>query len=78
MDCETEARRASQLLHDLRQPLGVISMAVANVKLRYQAAPEQVDETYVTAKLDAILKQVNRIEARVALELKNSSQDTSG
>lgn len=65
---ECDAERISCLIHDLRQPLGVISMAVENIRLRYKSAPDQVDEAYVTAKLVRILKQIERLEARFDLE----------
>ncbi|WP_374591029.1 histidine kinase dimerization/phospho-acceptor domain-containing protein [Novosphingobium sp.] len=46
--------------HDLRQPLNVISLAVANLRARLGPRLEQADADYLNEKLDRIEQQLAR------------------
>lgn len=47
-----------QLAHEARQPLNVISLAVANLRLRISPRLDESDAAYLTEKLDRIEEQV--------------------
>jgi len=46
--------------HDLRQPLNVISLAVANLRARLAPNLSDADRSYLNEKLDRIEQQVAR------------------
>lgn len=46
--------------HDLRQPLNVISLAVANLRARLAPNLGEADRSYLNEKLDRIEQQVAR------------------
>lgn len=50
----------SRKSHDLRQPLNVISLAVANVRARLVPRLEADDQSYLVEKLDRIEQQIVR------------------
>lgn len=50
----------SKKSHDLRQPLNVINLAVANLRARLVPKLDADDRIYLTEKLDRIEQQVLR------------------
>lgn len=46
--------------HDVRQPLNVISLAIANLRARLAPKLEADDQIYLTEKLDRIEQQIIR------------------
>ena len=55
-----ERDAAGKRTHDLRQPLNVISLAVANLRARLASSLGPDDRAYLIEKLDRIEQQVVR------------------
>ena len=56
----TETPTPAAKSHDLRQPLNVISLAVANLRARLGPRLEGDDRAYLEEKLDRIEQQIVR------------------
>lgn len=56
----TEPSQANEKSHDLRQPLNVISLAVANLRARLVPRLEADDSAYLNDKLERIEQQIVR------------------
>lgn len=56
----TEPSNPAKKSHDLRQPLNVISLSVANLRARLLPRLEAEDAAYLGEKLDRIEQQVAR------------------
>lgn len=56
----TEGSDPAKLTHDLRQPLNVVSLAVANLRARLGPRLGGEDAAYLSEKLDRIEQQVAR------------------
>jgi nitrogen fixation/metabolism regulation signal transduction histidine kinase len=50
-----------KLLHDVRQPLAVIQVAAANLRIRFADRLDEGDFAYLAAKLDRIEEQARRV-----------------
>lgn len=59
-------KQNSDLVHKLRQPLNIISLTAANMRIRLQGKPEGEDQAYLMGKLERIEQQLER--ARMTLE----------
>lgn len=55
-----EPSNSARKSHDLRQPLNVISLAVANLRARLGSRLAAEDAAYLNEKLDRIEQQVAR------------------
>lgn len=58
---EIQVTDKRQLMHDLRQPLNVISLAVSNLRVRLSGRLAEHDQGYLEAKLAKIDQQVVRV-----------------
>lgn len=47
--------------HNLRQPLNVISLTIANFRLRIEPKLDEVDAAYLNRKLERIEGELNRL-----------------
>lgn len=56
----TGSEDSGKRLHDLRQPLNVISLAVANLRARLAPSLNDEDRAYLNDKLQRIEQQVAR------------------
>lgn len=56
----TAGGNSTSKTHDLRQPLNVISLAVANLRARLAPSLSAEDQDYLVQKLDRIEQQIAR------------------
>jgi nitrogen fixation/metabolism regulation signal transduction histidine kinase len=57
----TQAIEKKKFIHDLRQPLNVINLAVSNLRVRLSDRLTERDQAYLEVKLARIEQQVVRI-----------------
>lgn len=57
---DSDARKVPQR-HNLRQPLNVISLTIANFRLRIEPKLDELDAAYVNRKLERIEGELQRM-----------------
>jgi len=74
---ETSSQRKA-LHHDLRQPLNVISLTMANFRLRIEPKLDEVDAIYLNRKLERVEGELQRLAKMLdAVETRNLATDAT-
>lgn len=76
-DMETSSQRTPQH-HDLRQPLNVISLTMANFRLRIEPKLDEVDAIYLNRKLERVEGELQRLAKMLdAVEMRGQATSNS-